>query len=341
MSKLFLLFSDVVSIGSATVASGQPVQRFRKELVRVGKYVKDNKTYDITKALLSQFLAEYTAMRLAGVSVPIMSGHSNDADNTRGNLVDMFIEGDVLVGILEVVGKEAILSATVNDVSIAADENYVDGKGTKYKFPITHIALTPHPVVPGLKPAVAFSLDPEKLADDPITLVGTIGVEKNEADEIVAINLAVGELVYSVLLTDFGQTLAGQDGKKVSVIGVAQEQDGILSFDVSAFEPVTEEEEPEAADLARKLRDAKMKLAIKSGTLTPAAAKKLEKIFASKETMTLSRTDVFDAVMDIVTTHKTVSGKSATSPQLLSNDRVSGDSGTSKWIEDKYGKSKE
>jgi len=126
------------------------VRRFLKELVKTGTYEVKGDTFKIDGNLLDTFAASFEAMKAAGVDVPVPSGHTLDPDKNRGWLRDMYRDGDSLFGVIELVGDDAIAMAGRADVSIFAENEFVDGKGSKYPWAITHVALTPVPVVPDL-----------------------------------------------------------------------------------------------------------------------------------------------------------------------------------------------
>jgi len=145
-------------------------QRFRKELIRVGHYIKahDNLDFEVTREALDHWVLSFNKMREAGVRVPVPVGHTENPEANRGWVHEMTREGDSLYGVIELVGTDAIAMAGRTDVSIYSPSLYVDGQGNQYVRPITHVALCTDPVVPGLDgfQAIAASLasiDPRKL----------------------------------------------------------------------------------------------------------------------------------------------------------------------------------
>jgi hypothetical protein len=141
---------------------GVPTQRFRKELIRVGHYVKasDGLEFDVTQETLDHWVLSFGRMQAAGVKVPIPVGHTQDVTANRGWLVGLERQGDSLYGIAELVGTDALALAACSDVSIFVPAVHVDGHGNQYLRPITHVALVTDPVVPGLAgfQAIAASL---------------------------------------------------------------------------------------------------------------------------------------------------------------------------------------
>lgn len=141
--------------GAAVSSDGITRQRWIKEAVRVGTWVMGNgKSVEVTPARLSGWVETFRGMKAAGVRVPLMSDHSFDAADTRGDVEDLYIgtspaDGKpALFAKYITVGQGATDEAARNDVSIYAD-NLKDGAGKEWPDAIQHIALTPIPVVPG------------------------------------------------------------------------------------------------------------------------------------------------------------------------------------------------
>ena len=135
--------------------NGQPHRKYIKDLVRIGTWSHRNGTTEITEADIDHWALTFAAMKAEGVGVTIPGGenpHENqdNADANRGQVLDMYREGDRLVGVLELIGSDGIVAASRADVSIATIPELKTGKGTVYKNAITHVALTPVPVVSGL-----------------------------------------------------------------------------------------------------------------------------------------------------------------------------------------------
>lgn len=149
---LVLTSPPATQVASERTEGGQPVRRFRKELIRSGKYVKaaDKLEFVVTPELLQHWSATFSRMKSAGVRVPVPVGHTEDAEKNRGWCVDMFVEGESLIGAIDLVGEDGIKLAGRSDVSIYCPVTLVDGHGTTYQRPITHVALCTDPVIPGL-----------------------------------------------------------------------------------------------------------------------------------------------------------------------------------------------
>lgn len=151
----------IAASGPSKNAAGQPVQTFRKELIRKGQWQHPatGQKFTIDDRWLDNAAAQFGKMKASGAKVPVPSGHSFSADDSRGWVSDIFRQGDSLYGMMEMVGDDGIAAAGRNDVSIYAEPEYKDAHGTVYPWAIQHVALTPVPVIPGMSGFVALSRD--------------------------------------------------------------------------------------------------------------------------------------------------------------------------------------
>ena len=138
---------------------GEGLARFKKELIKVGNYIKESTGQKIDVALdtLKHWVREFDRWTAAGNRLPIPLGHerANQPEANRGWVTSMFIEGNSLYGILEL-SDESLAKTT--DVSICVNPELTDGKGIKYNNVISHVALTTQPVVGGLSGFQTLSL---------------------------------------------------------------------------------------------------------------------------------------------------------------------------------------
>lgn len=151
-------------VGDATTGTdGAPIQRFRKDLIKVGqfKHPVEGWTLDVTADRLEIWLSAFQKMRANGVDVEITADHSDSAEAIRGYMVDAFIEDDTLFGILEMRGGKGIeLAEVVKNVSVEIEDDFVDGRGEHYGDSIVAVAIGKKPIVQNQKPfeRVAASL---------------------------------------------------------------------------------------------------------------------------------------------------------------------------------------
>jgi hypothetical protein len=125
---------------------------YRKPVLRTGDFVKesDGLKFKVTDATLSHFEKTFNEMKENNIAVSVPMGHTTDADKQHGKIVRFEKRGEFLDGIFDMVGANAPELVATNDVSIYAPPEFVDGEGRRYVRPITHVALTPCPVIPGL-----------------------------------------------------------------------------------------------------------------------------------------------------------------------------------------------
>ena len=155
-ARVGLAFSggDFVAASEPDVRDGQPVRRFRKDLISTGTYRHPSGqwTLEVTPERMDRWAAAFGRMRDGGVDVEVVVDHRMDAEAVRGYLVEMIREGDTLYGVHELIGEEAIrLASTVKNVSILIEKDFRDGQGRSYGEAITHSSIVQQPLVPGQK----------------------------------------------------------------------------------------------------------------------------------------------------------------------------------------------
>lgn len=153
-ARVGLAFSggDFVAASEPDIRDGQPVRRFRKDLISAGTYRHPSGqwTLKVTPERMDRWVAAFGRMRDGGVDVEVVVDHRMDAEAVRGYLVEMAREGDTLYGVHELVGEEAIrLASTVKNVSILIEKDFRDGQGRSYGEAITHSSIVQQPLVPG------------------------------------------------------------------------------------------------------------------------------------------------------------------------------------------------
>ncbi len=150
-----------LSVGPVELEDGYPVQRFRKELIRVGTYTHPIKgwTLEVTEARLDQWATAFHEMQQAGTRVPVNLDHNHASDKVKGWLYDIFREGQRLIGILELRGEDAVdLAQKDLDVSIEVDRDVADSQNNVWAEAIVGCAICWDPVVsgqPGFVPIAA------------------------------------------------------------------------------------------------------------------------------------------------------------------------------------------
>lgn len=138
-------------------------RKFDKEVLRVGRWLHPVTSQEIIVSpmrlrMLERFTNDY--MRANDGRIPFQDGHNFDAMKTLGWWTGFRIEGDGLIGTVEVTNGDAVRSidaGSILGVSVRIDTNWSDQRGQHFPELITHVAATPVPVVDGLKDFVALS----------------------------------------------------------------------------------------------------------------------------------------------------------------------------------------
>lgn len=273
---------------SGTNDAGQPVRKFRKELIRTGKFTHPvtGQDFQIDGKWLDNAESQFKKMVAAGVKVPVMSGHSFSADDARGGALDIFREGDSLVGIMELVGEDGISAAGRNDVSIFAEPSFKDAHGNEYPWAIQHVALTPVPVIPGMSGFVslAASRDGNKGKDD--VPVFRLSTELNKMNENIArlakaMGLSLAADATEEAATEQMLAHVAKQGETVQSITASRDSEkkraDEATLALSAAKP-KEYDEP-TLSLHRENREMKIDAVYKAGKITKDACQKLKDIW--------------------------------------------------------------
>jgi len=162
-ASLVLTLQTMPAVSLATEYTPKDLVRYRKELIKVGRYVQDaaSPAFEVTLDMLHHWAATFRKWVQNGNKVSIPPGHdkANRPEENQGWVENMFVEGNSLFGILRLLNPELAL---VTDVSIGVPAEVIDGRGHKYTSPIEHVSLTTRPVVTGLKGFKKLSLSLSK-----------------------------------------------------------------------------------------------------------------------------------------------------------------------------------
>lgn len=301
--------------------------RYTKELIKVGKYVKDSVglAFEVTQDTLVHWRDTFKCWIENGLKVPIPLGHAaaDDPEKNQGWVREMFIEGDALMGVLELTDPKLALTT---DVSIYVPCDFVDGHGNEYVQPITHVALCTNPVIPGLKGFEKLSLslgdkpmDKQKLAK---MLAPLAGLE----------NEFLGKLYLALASDD-----VGTKGITALMPGLADDADDaaieawIAKTKAAAAFSRTDPTSDVLVKLVAENRTIKIDGLVKAGLITPATKKAIEGQYTESKTLALTlatgANDGFDFLMQILTENKTVALGEKSAQQLLelANQRAQGE----------------
>lgn len=292
MTALFLTVHESDSIQF----SDDPLL-FEKELIYVGEFKKDGQVIKVTPQLIDHWVNESAIMMAHGFKIKLPVEHTFDPEKNRGHVLSLYKKKDSknrigLFGKLKFLTEEDAKLAKSADVSIFQPPSYEMGNGYTALKPITHVALTDYPVVPGL-------------------------------DEFQTISASFAGDNKSMTILD----LAAKLGIKLED-GATDEQAGeaILAMvaEMSKPEPKPDpapnkELEVELSKLRSENRAAKIDALVSQCKITPAEAAEWKKSYA---TLALSNTDGFDVAFKLASARDpyTVPGPK-TKSQSLDSDK--------------------
>ncbi len=340
------IHSPCLALSAVTSADGQPVQRFRKELIRTGHFVKqaDGVEFDVTGETLVHWAATLSAMKANGVKIPVPNKHCDPVppENNMGWLVDWFVEDDRLVGVLDLVG-EGIKLASRSDVSLFVPPEWTDGQGNRYTRPIKHVALCTDPVIPGLGEfqSIAASLsapNKEKAPMDLEKLKKALGIKDEiTADNAETLILSAAETIV-IAKTDL-QKKVDDLTKKVDEL---TKSETALKLSTKQAAP-----DPMIVKLAAENMNMKLGALVPAARITPAVRDKLATLFIGDGTtaaleLEMTRgpgTELFDGVIAALAENDPVKLKEQTGPQSLELSDPAGD-GTNPLVKDAEARAK-
>jgi hypothetical protein len=272
------------SISAEFQQDGTPVKRFRKEIMRVGEYVKGDDRFGVTRDTLRHWAAQFARMKANGVKVPMPATHEaeGDPDLNRGWVTDMYVEGDSLLINCDLIGKDGIDCAKKADVSIKSPAKAPDGHGNEYVRPITHVAMCTDPVVPGLDafiPIAASLAAKEKQTMKLKKTAKALGLKEAELTDDKADDLLCSAV----------KTLQGEnEGLKKSETTLKGSEKA-LKLSLAELKKGTEAKEvqPLMLDLLTENRERKLDQLVECSRITPAVRDKIKAELLVPEALTL------------------------------------------------------
>jgi hypothetical protein len=292
-------------------ASGQPVQSFVKDLIRVGEFYKASTDQDmsVSPADLDHWVASFLMMKSAGVKVPVPLDHSMNAEHNRGWLNRMFRVGDTLYGELELVGRDAIDMAGRTEVSVSIVPELIDGHGNKFQRVIEHVALTAYPVIPGQGGFIKLSRDGQEI-QVPVYRLSQSNPHKESSMELatlLGIDLA-GKSPEDVMKECKARITAMNTelSKYKTDLSTATTELSTVKTELSRAKSPPKEIDPVTLDLAAENRTMKIDQRVAAGRLPRTAADKLKAAWIGSDKANLSRTldaegrGRFDATMEAI-----------------------------------------
>jgi len=280
-----------------TNEAGQPVQRYVKDLIKVGLYVHPFAGWelDVTPERMDRWVAAFGQMKEAGIDVEAVKDHSFNADDVVGYVVDMFRDVDedgkpTLFGVHELVGEESIaLAGRVKNVSIWLEQNYVDGTGREFGEAIIHSSIVQQPVAPdqkGFVPVKAASGRQAKAA----SLRQATGEPEMKIEDWRKLLGAGEDLTDENLLERVGDRLSKLGGEKDDAVGKVTklEQDieamkgKVADLEAKAAGRGEPQVDPDAIEMLAEGTADKLDGLAAKGHITPAVAASLKVALVGK-----------------------------------------------------------
>jgi hypothetical protein len=246
--------------------------RFLKDLVRPGhfEHPTDGWKRDISAEDELNWLRSFQEMSANGVKVPIYTDHDDaeakdQSERTRGYLEDMWLgDTDTLYGVVGFTAEDGPkLAQTVGQVSIFVDPNFVDGEGREYGEAITHVTLTPEPIVPGQGEFIPMSrvsaAGPAEESEEMDELLKELQTRLGIEDEVTADN------ALELIGTAFD---AAKTEQQTKLDELTQQ---IAASRTKKDEPL----DPDTEDMLVEGAEAKLDKLVADGKITPAVSAKL------------------------------------------------------------------
>jgi hypothetical protein len=314
-----------LAMASQRTEGGQPVKRFRKELIRVGTYcTSDGLEFTVDESSIDNWSAQFSRMCSNGVKVPVPTSHTNDSTANRGWMVDIFREGQSLIGVVDLVGEDAIAMAGRTDVSIFSPAHHTDGKGNTYDWPITHVALCTDPVIPGLDGFVPLAASLGKTPDNvPVFIANK---ENPVAFKFEKIQKALGieeKLTEANADTAIVASFSGVTDKVATLIGEVKVLKGDLAKAKNPAPVEPKPVDPELLRLSRENHGMRLDGLVATGRITPAVREKLKGVFIGVDGAVLSlslssgTSEQFGLVLDALADNDPVTLGEQTKAQTL------------------------
>jgi hypothetical protein len=289
--KLPVNLVSICTADALALSSDDKGLTFEIELIYLGDFRKKNDTQDISfsvdDGILEHWHNTVAAMLSNGVDIPVAIEHSTDPTKKAGDLLSTSIKQNAkgvnaLYGVIKFIDADKAKLAKSANVSVNIAAQKIDGLNRVYYRPITHVALTNYPVIPGLEPFTAISLSlSEQPKMDLRALATKLGIQDSVPDD---------------QLPD----------------AIAAAIDAMLKQLADMKEPDTDDKPPAVAasnppkvapvqlSLVRSARTTRVNDLVSSGKIVPAVATKLTGKFCTDKAIELAFTGVDDGFEDTV-----------------------------------------
>ena len=143
---------NVTRLAGFVTVTGEP-KRFKKEVLRVGMWIHPvtGELLDFSRDFLSKLVLATKRWIELGNKVWFPAGHSSDPRDNLGFWSEFALEGDRVLGVLEVPDEDAAskIGKTIQDVSAAIWWDARASTGEVFEAVLEHVCGTPCPVIPG------------------------------------------------------------------------------------------------------------------------------------------------------------------------------------------------
>lgn len=284
---------------ASRIELGSGLVRFRKELIRVGKYVKEStgQKINVTLDLLKHWVNEYNRWIAGGNKCPIPLGHEreNQPEFNRGWVTSLFVEGNSLYGLLDLSDESLALTT---DVSIAVPNKITDGKGVEYNQPIVHVALTTMPVVGGLEGFTKLSLNlgvpvMNEFLKKIAAKLKLSKVDPTEDDILAAIKVEEVDLSKVAVALKLSE-----DATEEEILAAIKPVEAIKPEKVELSVPVAPA--PQVVKLVAENREIKLSGLVKAGIITPAVKDVIAARYTADKAVSLELSKGDDSGFDFV-----------------------------------------
>ena len=306
-----------------------------KQIIYVGTFYqeKDDEWFNVDESDIDNWIDEFARYTGNGNEVPLPEEHDFLPSARKGTILgfDKKIDDQGRLSLFaKVKFKDAEAKDTFSEaqVSLYSPPQFTDGRGNSYRRPITHVALTDYPVVPDLGKWR--------------TIAASAIVQKKGKPMLKQLALSLGLQVPADSSDEAISSLIGQHFSTLSeTLKTNQETITKLSKDLETAKASTPTDpEPVSIsagimDMARESRQLKLSRLVENSKISPNVKDRLEEIFVKDDnTLTLSlsrkdasKKDVFDSLVDALSSNEVVNKKEKTSAQVLkfSADKEGGD----------------
>lgn len=272
-----------------------PLAYLDKDVIAVGNYINpaNGQTTYVTPERIDNWVQQTNAMLADGVEIPVVLDHKENADAARGQIVKSYRKGDRLHMVAQIQGEDWAKQAMVNKVSPKIHSNFFGGNGKHYGDTITHLGLTPTPVVPGQGNFVTLSASRGAETEAPVYFFAaptrSPAMPLSQEQQTKIRELGAGEEITETNVVDFLLTkvnlTASSNTQTLSRATTAETERDELKRKLTAKESEVQELSRKQTQetvsplslslMVRAIRTEKEK-AISSGGLCPAIADELE-----------------------------------------------------------------